>query len=417
MTSLTQGAVKARGLLEDQISTLLGGDPGGQRQGDGRVVQAILANFEQNTSLDAGWRSAANGVLQRTGNYWNDLTKEAIELSIAAAPGAFVDDLTALTHHEPGEADLRSADQEGVQHGAVWAGSSAIALGILAAASATITWPVILAAVPVGFAAAYHRRRTVLDGRLADLDGAAARLSALAACQRDNLSEQMRAELPVQIETTLEGEVEQMLMRTEKELFGSIGLDMTMRHIGSIQSIVGLLDELEKYCVEKSGAASARGMLDSPIVVAAGQAGIGTLDLLCGRIMSRLDLSLAALEGTLEKLLVHLRPDVHVRLIFMTREADLERDRRRVETAFGDWSGVRQVRALFLPPEFVRDAPTDLLITDDRALISQHRLTSLGQMRVQLEDHPRGRLAAEAHFAELWTGSVPGCGQARIRAI
>jgi hypothetical protein len=351
----------------------------GQSKGGAIPVDKVIALLKDDRRLSALTDTVTHASMQRLNRLWADLTDDAFSLSLAAvslpsnALAAFQVERTA----GGGNQLSRQAIEEGVYKGGV----AAIFAAALAAASTAITWPVILAAIPIGALAAWKEQKK-LENSSADFG---TQVMSLLRSMKDQFVSTLGREIKNSIEAAIETEIERSVRNKTVEITGAPDIDEARNLENRLVLLESALDTSAVYVSRATwSGAEVLDMLENP--------------------GARLDIVLPEITFSLSPLLIALPPETEVRVIVATDMKGRPGLADAVDRAFGSWAGKRRVCSITSPSgDFPVSMPT-LLITAEDALVTEASLRDLADRSIQFKPFEQGRMAAQRLFASLWKG-------------
>ena len=369
---------KAFSELEAEVWRLIESSPG-QSKGAAIPVDKVIALLKDDRRLSVLTDTVTHAAMQQLNGLWANLTDDAFSLSLAAvslpsnALAAFQVSRTAAG----GNHLSKQAIEEGVYKGGV----AAIFAAALAAASTAITWPVILAAIPIGALAAWKEQKKI-DSSSTDFG---AQVTGLLEAMKGQFVSTLGREIKSAIEAAIETEIERSVEKKTVEITGAPDIEEARGLENRLMLMESVLDSSAVFVSrEKWTSAEVLDMLENP--------------------GARLDLYLPAISFSLSPLLVALPPETEVRVIVATNMEGRPGLSDEVDKAFGTWAGRRRVRSITRPSgEFPATLPT-LIITAEDALVTDASLRDLVDRSIQFKPYEQGRMAAQRLFASLWEG-------------
>jgi len=342
-------------------------------------VDKVIALLKDDRRLSAMTDTVTQASMQRLNRLWITLTDDAFSLSLAAVslPSNALATFQVSRTAGGGNQLSEQAIQEGVYKG----GAVAIFAATLAAASTAITWPVILAAIPIGALAAWKEQKK-LENTSADFGS---QVTNLLKAMKEQFVSTLGREIKTSIEAAIETEIERSVEKKTVEITGASDIDEARNLEHRLVLMESALDMSAVYVsrAQWSGA-EVLDMLENP--------------------GSRVDIFLPEISFSLSPLLVALPPDTEVRVIVATDMNGRPALADEVDRAFGSWAGKRRVRSITSPTgDFPARMPT-LLITAEDALVTEASLRDLADRVIQFKPFEQGRMAAQRLFASLWEG-------------
>lgn len=342
-------------------------------------VDKVIALLKDERKLKILTDTVTRASLQQLNRLWSTLTDDAFSLSLAAvslpshALVSFQVSRTASGNNQLS----KQAIEEGVYIGGV----SGVIAGTLAAISTAITWPVILAAIPIGALAAWKEQKKLENSNL----DFSSQVDNLLKAMKEQFVSTLGREIKISIEATIEAETKRIFENKTIEIIGASGIDEARNIEHCLVLMESALDVSSIYVSRTQWTgAEVLDMLENP--------------------GSRLDILLPEIDYSLSPLLVALPPDTEVRVIVATDMNGRPALSDEIDLAFGSWAGKRRVRSITSPTgDFPAQIPT-LLITAEDALVTEASLRDLADREIQFKPFEQGRMAAQRLFACLWEG-------------
>ena len=343
------------------------------------LVDKVIALLKDDRRLSKLTDMVIHASMQRLNHLWATLTDDAFNLSLAAVslPSNALAAFRVSRAASSGNQLSKQAIEEGVYIGGV----SAVIAGTLAAVSAAITWPVILAAIPIGALSAWREQKK-LENSPADFGS---QVSSLLGAMKEQFVSTLGREIKTSIEAAIETEIERSVEQKTVEITGAPDIDEARHLEHHLMLMESVLDTSVVYVSRNRwSSADLLKMLENP--------------------GSRLDIFLPEISFSLSPLLIALPPGTEVRMIVATDRKGRPALADKVDRAFGNWAGKRRVRSVTSPSgDFPVRMPT-LLITAEEALLTEASLRDLADRSMQFKAFEQGRMAAQRLFASLWEG-------------
>lgn len=369
---------KAFSALEAEIWKLI---ESSQNHGKGAAipVDKVIALLRDDRKLSALTDTVTHASMQRLNRLWTTLTDDAFSLSLAAV--SLPSNALATFQVSRIASGDKQLSKQAIEEGVYIGGVSAVIAGTLAAVSTAITWPVILAAIPIGALTAWKEQKK-LENSSVDFG---TQVTNLLTAMKQQFVSTLGREIKTSIEAAIENEIERRVEKKTVEITGAKNIDEARNLENSLVLVESSLDTSAVYVARSQwSGAEVLDMLENP--------------------GSRLDIFLPEISFSLSPLLVALPPDTEVRVIVATDVNGRPTLADQVDRAFGNWAGKRRVRSITSPTgNFPARMPT-LLITAEDALVTEASLRDLGDRAIQFKPFEKGRMAAQRLFASLWEG-------------
>lgn len=355
-----------------------------------RAADEIVSILRDEKALRALTDRVANFTMQRLNSRWSALTNEAVNLTRVAVPiSANALSSMRLSASSPEHTQFsRAAIEQGVYVGGV----SAVIAGTVAAASAAITWPVILAAIPIGALAAWREQKRK------DLGDLPTHVQNVISAMKDRFANTLAAEIRDSITEAVDREVDARVQERNEEALGSTDLS-SARQAESMLSLLceGLGVRRPEPISSTWSREAVLNLLQNP----------GT----------RLDLMSVGMGYSLYPILVGLPPTTVVRLLIAVDRANLAALPEAVEKAFGNWQGTKQVRAVTTTSGPPPAGAANMIITAEEALVIGESLSAISDKSAVFTPYYQGRLAAQRLYASLWEGKGTAGSSLETRSI
>lgn len=366
-----------------------------------RGVEGVLDELNKLCDLTREWPRVVGAVMGSVEDRWSTFSSEAISLARATAPSLrFAVGATPRLE----QSAARVANDAAESAAWAWGGASVAALGIVAAASAAITWPIVLAALPIGLLAGSERSKSILRERTPSLQDALDLVSAIIADKRTSLVGAAQAELPENLALTLDDQLREILERTINDTLGTSDLQGLQRTLADLQETISSL-----WMIAAETQAFSDGALDplaaGDLELPSGATAEGMLAAALSSLRGGLDVISPSADTRLERILVHLPSGLDVRWVTTADAAERESAAEAMKRTVDGWPG-RMALRITVGSDGHR-VPVDevLLISAGRAWTCAHgTIGKIGKAAVTLKSYPLGQRAAEQRFAELWTG-------------
>jgi GTPase SAR1 family protein len=336
-------------------------------------IDKIVSLLSDSKMLSEISRRIAEEALALANQTWVRVSNESLALSAAAVP---MDDL--VPYYKFGRSP-QAEDTQAVHHGVYVGGMTAIAAGTIAAISTIVTWPVILAAVPVGALATWKKRKDLGASESEFM----AQITALVERMRVEYVERVHPEIVSRVEVAIQEQIERYLADKRGLLLG--GTDS--------MGAANICDDVQSICEALHSPEGAEPRTE--------WSGAEILDLL-GNPGSRLDIVTQDLDFSLSSVLSELPASTEIRLIFNAKGRGRDELEKQVANAFENWQGRKRVKSISAEHEVHL---ITLLMTQDRCLVSDKSLGHLLEYGTTFRDFVNGRLAGQQLFAGLWEGS------------
>jgi GTPase SAR1 family protein len=346
-------------------------------------VDMVIAFLKDERRLSTLTETVTGATMQRLKHMWSSLTDDAFCLSLAAV-SLPSNALSTFSVARAAGADTQLSKQA-IEEGVYVGGVSAVIAGTLAAASTLVTWPVILAAIPIGALAAWREQKKA-NAPTIDFSEEVSKL--LAAMKQQfvvTLGKQIRGA----IESAIEVEIDRSLEKRTIDTTGAQDVQVA-RELESRLVLMADALNVPSHHVTRSewSGAEVLALLENP--------------------GSRLDLYLPDISFSLSALLISLPPETEIRVLVAATRNELAGLPDEVDRAFGGWAGKKRVRSITnATGDALVGLPT-MIIVSEEALVTDESLRGLSNQGMRFEPYAQGRVAAQRLFASLWEGRGRG---------
>ena len=349
----------------------------------GEGIDKVMERLSQKSTYDVVAKKIKDSVAEQISSDWNKSTQEAINLSrsalaISADPrGERMDEPSSSDNSFNTSKNSKNISDE-ARDEAYWAGGvSAVVAGTLAAVSASVSWPVILAALPIGALAAWKKQRE-LDRSGSGLGGQITKL--LNQVKAELLSKYL-AEIEDQLSKGIDTEIDNIMLR---KIPDEVGIDDPGVLEYSLRKLEFLEGKLGKEHENERATLSPKALLDK-----------------LSHSGDRLDIVVTEPHTSLAPILLRVPPDISIRLILVTNQKTNEL-KNVVENCFGNWQGKKKVRAVICNASPFPTGVRGMLISSEFAVQINSSLANLSDQNTIFTPFEEGRLAAQRIFALLW---------------
>lgn len=341
-----------------------------------RSIDEITSLLSDSKMLSEISRRVADEALTHANNTWLRISEKSLALSAAAVP--MDNSFSEYKVNRPSQ----TRDAKATDHGVYIGGMTAIGAATIAMVSTIVTWPVILAAIPVGALAAWKKRKEI---RASELE-LKAEIAGLISQMKRAYIEQTRPEVESRIEAAIQQQVERYLADKRRILLNSVDPIDATDVCGEVQAMAEVF--------HKPGSAEARTEWSGTEVVE-----------LLKNPGSRLDIVTQDLDFSLSPVLTGLPNGTEVRVILNAKHQTRDELEKRVGAAFDNWPGRKRVKAISSAKEITLRT---ILMTQDRCLVSEGSLGQLLESATRFREFQGGRLAGQHLFGGLWEGHPYG---------
>lgn len=316
--------------------------------------------------------------ISRISDNWRTLSGNSLKFSAAAIP---VGSIGMPKLYSP-EVIFNGGrlGQKAIDSGVYAGGLTAIITGTIAVVSTAITWPVILAALPVGALQAWKRQKEIGPSQ-ADIYS---ELNRLVAMLKSAFLEQVVPVVRANISRALESEVRELVSVERRSVLGNAELESSRRFISDLQNLEEVSTGARAMVTDRWTANEVFRLMDDP--------------------GERLDIVVTDLAFSLAPLLRRLPSSTEVRLIFPSRGEPKSELEERVAKAFGTWAGKRSVRSVASLDTAKEIVLETMLLTSDYCLVSRQDLSDVLDDCGTFVELSEGRTVGQNRFASLWQG-------------
>lgn len=385
------------------------------------ISNNILKDFNDDKNIDKAWFEALGGIKDKVDAFWLERMRVAKETASGCIPVLDLissDELYARPIIPQGitSKNRKTSDDESKEAGIVAGGSSLAVLATIAYISVPITWPITLAAVPIGLIALHIRKlaEKTIDPSFITLDFYA-RLSVVASIKRKHLKEYLQKEIPPRFDAYLD-----LIMNRVYEEFTIkilLGNEETIvrRVLFILKTTRTELGNMANHWAGDSfdRVALVSDVIERPFTVSPDSHGEHLLSSILSCVKVKLDIVTRSSKGDLSRILSQLRPEVSVRLL-TSCPFENEED---VREAFGSWPGHWDARIVTDEDGNTIPLDWDLLLTENNGFTLSGSVFTIGSAAVVFSDFPFGLLAAEYEFEELWTRVAARYGQLLVKPV
>lgn len=381
-----KNADKVFGELETDIWKYLDAKSGSS-EGRAKGIDIVMDKLKQEGTYDKVVQKIKDRVGEQISTEWFKSTREAINLSrtalaISAHPRVErIESSPDSGNTFDAHVDFKNLDPEARDDGYYTAGVSAVVAGTVAAVSASISWPVILAALPIGALAAWKKQRE-LDRSGAGLGG---QINQLLNRVKAELLSKYTTEIEDQLSKKLDTEIDKiMLLRIPNE----VGIEDPGILEDSLLKLEFIEGKLGKEHESENTPLSPSALLDK-----------------LSHSGNRLDIIVTEAYTPLVSILSRVPPETRIRLILLTERKTSE-FKNVVENCFGNWQGQKKARAVICNCSPFSADLRGMLISSEFAVQTKSSLANLSDSSTLFAPYEEGRLAAQRIFALLWDGKT-----------
>gem|GEM_PF-997390 len=395
-TMVKQQADRVFGKLETDIWKFLDSrNVSSESRADG--IDEVIKRLKQKETYDVLMDEVREGVTQEISEKWRRSTDEAINLSktaLAVSPYVSVEGVnrTSESNQSPGkELDLENISPEALDEGYFFGGISAVVAGSLAAVSASISWPVVLAALPIGALAAWKKQRE-LDRSGSGIGG---EINRILDGVKSELLSRHSSEFEMHLNEAFDEGIDNVMSRMIPKEVGVDNLEILEDGMRRLE-FLGL--QLGRETLEEGE------MVAEELLKRLSHSG------------AHLDIVITDIVTPLGPLLSRVSTDTRVRLILLTSQrSDALSD--VVTNCFDNWQGQKKARAVICNSALLPVNVRGMLISAEFAVQTSSSLANLSDQYVTFEPFGEGRLAAQRIFALLWDGKTPASEPVEIERL
>lgn len=349
-------------------------------------------------------------VYGQLASYWSRYSDQAIDLSLASVPAILQPNVSIPVVAQDSDPNLGSTapkyeppaflaairnklfrsglTDDAIDEGVYAAGLTAVVAAAVAATSA-VTWPIILAALPIGSLTAWKKD---LDARKVRKTPYEAFKDSMAAV-KIRFAEESIPQLRTDVASHLTEVVQKQLEKLCQAQFGDSRYERAEQAYQSLKEIenflIGHAEDIQQFSGKEVLA-----ILRNP--------------------GDRLDLIVPGLRHNFSQILQVLPPATSVRVLVTFSGPLTDVVRQGAVDAFGQWQGNYKIVCAQSVREEAISNLQPLVLTADLALVPEKLNFELLTPDTVLSKYPKGRLAAQKYFAELWSGNCPEHGAIQV---
>ena len=336
-------------------------------------IDKVISLLKDKTVLSELSEKVARESVHLVNQSWLKVSEHALRISAAAIP------LEKVTTVSSNGGLNKSKDEKAIEHGVYVGGMTAIGTGTIAAISTIVSWPVILAAVPVGALAMWKKRR---DMRASEAE-LMIEVDRLLSGMKHAFVQQARPAIESGVASAIQAQIDQFLEAKRMNLLGGAEIAQATEFAHEVRSMERLLRG--PACLP-------------PKTDWSGQEVLALLE----NPGARLDIVTQRLDFTLSPLLTELPAKIEIRLVLNASNLSRREVEDLTSEAFENWPGKKRIKAVAELGDVV--LPT-MLLTQDRCFVSNRSLGQILEHEMCFHEFDGGRIAAEQLFAGLWEGS------------
>ena len=352
-------------------------------------IEYLINELQQKRTYEIALHKIKDRVTEQISSDWFKATREAIILShtamaLSGSPQKKTVGNSSVSHLCDGDRkDFDDISEEALDEAYYAGGISAVVAGTLAAVSASISWPVILVALPIGALAAWKKQKT-LDRSAKGLGG---QINQVLNQVKSELLSTYSSTVEEQLSTALDEEIESVVLRRIPIEVGVEGAEVLEE---SRHKLISIERKLGKEHLDDQDAFTPKNLLDE-----LSQPG------------TRLDIIITEPRTSLAPILSQVAPDTTLRLILITNKISSELE-NVVENCFGNWQGSKKARAIICTSSPLPGDIRAMVISSEFAVQTTSSLDKVFQQNLSFSTVEDGRLAAQRTFAVLWDGRQIG---------
>ncbi len=378
-------------------------------------VKRLLDDLDEKCSLKSAWPAAVRQVLRQVEADWLRHGQAAVQLTKATIDEpANLDQLSRVSIDITTQVDAE-IEARVEETATIFGVGSAVGLGALAAASAAISWPIILAAIPIGLMAGHFESKKLAAQPRVDLDDAKEALGAIVRAKRAHLATALHDEVPGAAQAVLQGELDRILAAFDVRELSGLTLPEFERHAESLSRARNGLDRLASQLVDGE-VPTDYAVLDE-FDVPAGADAARVLGALIGRTATRVDIATASPDAELREVLLQIRPGTRVRWLTSCRREQVTEASESARRQLTSWRGESQCRAVWRGDGAPIALSELVIISEHGAWLCNDSTDQIGIVSTRWARHPFGQLAASRTFAEFWTGTSLEHGELHVHKI
>jgi small GTP-binding protein len=326
-------------------------------------------------------------VSEKISSDWSKSTRQSINISrtaLAISVNHKVESIgnsTLSDNSDDTKIDFKTLSDEALDDGYHAGGVSVVVAATLAAVSASVSWPVILVALPIGALAAWKKQRK-LDRSLNGLGG---HINQLLNQAKSELLSKYSSEIEDQLNSALDKEIDSMMLR---RIPTEVGIDDTAVLKDSLHKLEFIEGKLGKERENENASLSPK-----------------TLFKKLSQSGDRLDIVITDSLTPLTSILSQVTPETKIRLILVTNK-NADELKKVVENCFGNWQGQKKARAVICNTSPYPSSVRGMIISSEFAVQTNSSLANMADQNAVFTPYEEGRLVAEHIFALLWDGKA-----------
>ena len=350
-----------------------------------KAIEHIMADLSHESTYIQITQKVNDKTTEQISSEWFKSTREALNLSrtaLAISSHSYIERMgekpVSKVLSDP-SVDFENLSQEAYDDGLFAGGVTAVVASTVAIVSVSVSWPVILAALPISALFAWKKQREV-DRSENGMGGQIKQV--LNKAKTEFLSEYLQ-EIERELRQAFDKEIENIMLRKISEVVGVEDpgvLEDSLVKLEFFEQKLGMGKKDEKASIPP------KALLDK-----------------LSHVGNRLDIVLTETNQPLVPILSRVPPDTSIRLILVANKKpnDLE---NVVKNCFGNWQGKKKARAVICDTSPFTVGLSGMLITSEFAVQTDSSLANLSDQNMIFTPYEQGRLAAQRLFALLWEG-------------
>jgi len=350
------------------------------RENHEKGIEDIIAELShENTYIQIEQKVRTNTAEQLTSE-WFKSTRQALNLSQTALP------LPSRPYSSISDSfnEPENLSQEALDDGLFAGGVTAVATGTIAIVSASISWPVILAAIPITALVAWKKQKEIDRSE----NGLSGQIRQILNKAKENFLSEFLDKIEDQLRQDINKEIDDIMLRKVSELTGVEEPKVLKDSLVKLEFLERKLGMEKK---DEDASITSKALLEK-----------------LPNSGNRLDIIMTDTNESLQAILSRLSPETSIRLILVTNKKQ-DHLGEVVENCFGNWQGKKTIRAVINDTSPFPVGLKGILISSEFAVQTDSNLANLANLADQnmiFTPYKEGRLAAQRLFALLWQGKI-----------
>jgi GTPase SAR1 family protein len=361
-------------------------------------MESVEQTFHDHPTIKLAWDTACKAVFDQAMQTWEQGWFDAVRLSLASVPSVElpVPDVQISS-------EVQRLEWKAIREGIVEGGKAAAIAGVIAAALIIIHWPVMFVGLPIGVLEWWKKRESLLDGDTVEKLVQRVRKASrqFRRTLRSNLNLYVAPQVADQMQQAIEATTSQMLIKQ----FGGCTQNQVGAYLESIGDGSVKLEKLRATLLTKHGVNPPPDWSARPLIVSPDATGAAKWAHFLSDMDKTIDIILPYFSMEVSPILRHLPVGVSVRILTTAAESERQTAEQTLSINTAEWQGKREVVIIARADGLRLTLDLVAVITSSEALVSYDALDAIGHRTCVWSEDPRGVMAAQAGFAELWTGA------------